>query len=54
MVEVIWYLNSFKIRTQERREDVIGKMLVADAGDGYREVADYSLCLAIYLQNSII
>lgn len=33
---------------------MIGKMLVAAGGDGYREVADYSLCLAIYLQYSII
>lgn len=49
MVEVIRYLNSFKIRTPERREDVIGKTLVADAGDEYREAADYSLCFAIYL-----
>ena len=49
MVEVIQHLNSFKIRRDERRCD----WQDADAGDGYREVADYSLCLARYLQYAI-
>ena len=46
MVEVISYLNSFKIGKHERREDVIGKMLAAGAGEGYRALTEYSLCLA--------